>query len=77
MTGQLSQRLVGLLREGSWTELTFAKTSGTVARNRENNWLIADRRQNTKTVYYFTFAIWADLTFAETSGTVTEQVTGQ
>jgi len=27
-------------REGNWTQLTFAKTSGTVIRNREKNWSV-------------------------------------
>ena len=31
-------------KEGNWVELTFAKTSGTVPRDREQNWPIADRR---------------------------------
>ena len=29
---------------GNWVEFTFAKTSGTVTRDREKNWPIADRR---------------------------------
>ena len=31
-------------KEGNWVELTFAKTSGTVTRDRGQNWPIADRR---------------------------------
>ena len=31
-------------KEGNWVELTFAKTSGTVPRDRGKNWPIADRR---------------------------------
>ena len=34
-------------RETNWTELTFAKTSGTVTSDREKNWPIADRRVST------------------------------
>ena len=30
-------------KEGNWVELTFAKTCGTVTRDREKNWPIADR----------------------------------
>ena len=32
--------------EGNWSELTFAKTSGTDAGNRIKNWPIADRRDS-------------------------------
>ena len=31
-------------REGDWVELTFAMKSGTVAKDRERKWPIADRR---------------------------------
>ena len=31
------------IRDGNWAELTFAKTSGTVTKNREKNWPIADQ----------------------------------
>ena len=30
-------------KEGNWVEFTFAKTCGTVTRDREKNWPIADR----------------------------------
>ena len=29
-------------KRGNWAEFTFAKTSGTVTRDREKNWPIAD-----------------------------------
>ena len=36
--------LQSAIGEGNWAELTFAQTSGTVVRDREKNWPIADRR---------------------------------
>ena len=47
--GELARRLVvfsfaPLETEGKWKELTFAKTSGTVTRDREKNWPVADLR---------------------------------
>ena len=35
-------------RETNWTELTFAKTCGTVTRDRGKDWPIADRRVSSK-----------------------------
>ena len=46
--GSLLLELYGLFASletrGNWVEFTFAKTSGTVTRDREKNWPIADRR---------------------------------
>ena len=45
-------------KKGNWVELTFAKTSGTVPRDREQNWPIADRRvasndpRNTRGIHF-------------------------
>ena len=41
---QLCHNLPLKKREGNWSELTFAKTSGTVTGDRENDRPIADRR---------------------------------
>ena len=35
--------MITTIRAKNWAELTFAKTSGTVIRDRERNWPIADR----------------------------------
>ena len=46
--GSLLLELYGLFASletrGNWVEFTFAKTSGTVTRDREKNWPIADQR---------------------------------
>ena len=45
-------------KEGNWVELTFAKTSGTVPRDRRKNWPLADRRvasndpRNTRGIHF-------------------------